>query len=128
MKKPRDTSKEDALTHLVGMLGESMTGGNPSGYIEGMEARGQQELINSQSVPTEGSEALVSLGVVLGDPDPDDPLFRPAQLPEGWKLVPAPDHSMWNYIVDGEGKRQAAIFYKAAYYDRRAFVRLEKGE
>jgi predicted secreted protein len=30
---------------------------------------------------------------------------------------------MWSYIVDDEGTQRVAIFYKAAFYDRDAFMR-----
>lgn len=32
---------------------------------------------------------------------------------------------MWSYLVDELGRRRGAIFYKAAFYDRDAFMRLE---
>jgi hypothetical protein len=65
----------------------------------------------------------MSLGFTFGDPDPDDPLFMPATLPEGWKREPA-DHDMWSYVVDDLGRQRAAVFYKAAFYDRKAYARL----
>ena len=32
---------------------------------------------------------------------------------------------MWSYLTDQHGRQRVAIFYKAAFYDRRAFMRLE---
>ena len=32
---------------------------------------------------------------------------------------------MWSHIVDAEGRKRVAVFYKAAFYDRRADMRLE---
>jgi hypothetical protein len=100
--------------------------GHPGG-IERMEAAGQAQLVNSDRLPTDtgrdGDEAFIALGFTFEEPDPDDPLFRPATLPSGWKRQ-ASDHSMWSYIVDEQGERRVAIFYKAAFYDRRAFMRL----
>jgi hypothetical protein len=108
------------------LLAEALvTGGD--GVIERQEARGQQEVVESESVPTEGSEALVSLGFELGDPYPEDPLFRPAKLPDGWRKVGS-DHAMWSAIVDADDMDRVLIFYKAAFYDRRADCRVVNAE
>lgn len=117
-----NTSRRDPLLNLVGMLGSS------SEYIEGMEAAGQRQIVNSDRLPVEikwSTQAdLEALGFVFGEHDPGDNLFRKATLPAGWKRE-ASDHSMWSYLVDEAGKRRVAVFYKAAFYDRRAFMRLE---
>ncbi|MGW1436941.1 hypothetical protein ACWD7M_17025 [Streptomyces griseus] len=94
--------------------------------IEEQERAGQTQLVNSDRLPTDrqGSPAeYEALGFVFGDPDPDDPLFAPATLPEGWTRQ-ASDHDMWSYLVDGLGRRRAFIFYKAAFYNRHAFMSL----
>jgi hypothetical protein len=97
------------------------------GGIERMEARGQRELTDSDVIPVEGIDdaQLVALGFRLGDVVPGDPLFRYAELPPGWRKV-ATDHSMWSNIVDGQGLTRVEVFYKAAYYDRRAFMRASR--
>jgi hypothetical protein len=71
------------------------------------------------------SEAdLTELGFQLGeDPAPDDPLFRPAVLPEGWSRRRT-DHDMWTELVDQDGVARARIFYKASFRDRRAHLHL----
>lgn len=103
--------------------------GNPTNSIMAMEAQGQRELVQSDRLPTEilhtdgGDEAFIALGFTFGDPDPRDPLFRPATLPPGWKREPT-DHSMWSRIVDELGRERVAIFYKAAFYDRGAHMSL----
>lgn len=114
------------MLHVLGAMTDNM-----GGYIEGMEADGQRQLVNSDRLPTsnrrvgcDSDEAFLALGFTFGAPDPDDPLFRPATLPPGWARQ-ASDHSMWSYIVDEHGRRRVAIFYKAAFYDRDAFMRLE---
>lgn len=117
-----NTSKRDPMLHLLGMMSEGQ-----SGYIEGMEADGQRQLVASQQVPVEGSAGLAEMGFTLGDRVPGDDLFRTATLPEGWKKVPS-DHAMWSYIEDQHGRRRVAIFYKAAFYDRKAFCRIETPE
>jgi len=120
---PENTTARPADLHLLGLLSE----GN-DGYIGGMEAAGQRELVASTSLPTQLSsgtdEDFVKLGFIFGEPDSRDPLFRPATLPEGWRKEGS-DHNMWSYVVDQLGRRRVAIFYKAAYYDRRADMRLE---
>lgn len=113
------------------ILAEGMTNhGDPSRAIEEMEANGQAQLVNSDRLPTAArpnDAAFLAVGFTLGDPDPSDVLFRPATLPAGWRRRRT-DHSMWSEIVDELGRKRAAIFYKAAFYDRRADMRLETPE
>lgn len=59
------------------------------------------------------------MGIVFGDPVDD--LFVSVQLPDGWHKEPA-DHSMWSDLLDDRGRKRASIFYKAAFYDRDAFI------
>jgi hypothetical protein len=104
-------------------------GEGSSGYIESMEAAGQQQLVHSDRLPTQvhddgKDKPYKKLGFTFGKPDPSDPLFRAATLPEGWRREGS-DHSMWSYLVDQHGRRRVSIFYKAAFYDRSAFMRLE---
>jgi hypothetical protein len=47
--------------------------------------------------------------------------LRSVKLPEGWHIK-ATDHSMWSNLVDDKGRNRASIFYKAAFYDREAFL------
>jgi hypothetical protein len=94
--------------------------------ILAQEARGQAQLVASESLPTDtgGHDAdFIALGFTFGDPDPGDPLFRPATLPAYWTRR-ATDHSMWSEIVDGDDRVRVMIFYKAAFYDRRANMRI----
>lgn len=94
-----------------------------SGGIEASEARGQRELVESTQLPSKirGREELEAMGIKFGEPCADDPLFCDAELPAGWKKR-ATDHSMWSELVDNEGEVRARIFYKAAFYDRDAFI------
>lgn len=118
---PEDTSARDPLLHLAGSWDD------PSRYITDMESAGQRQLLHSDRLPTEGSEdpQFIELGFVFGEPDPNDPLFRPATLPDGWKREGS-DHAMWSYILDERGISRVGIFYKAAFYDRRAAMHLER--
>ena len=97
------------------------------GGIEAQERRGQHELVNSTNLPTdcspEDQAKLEAAGVVFGAVVPDDDIFREATLPQGWQLK-ATEHSMWSELVDQEGAVRASVFYKAAFYDRSAFMRV----
>lgn len=91
-------------------------------YITGMEAAGQAQIVRSDRMPTSRQGAAkewAELGFTFGDPDPADPLFCPATLPDGWTREGS-DHNMWSSICDQRGLRRVAVFYKAAFYDRDA--------
>lgn len=95
------------------------------GGIEAQEKAGQQMLVASSDLPKDMSpnrEAFEAVGFKFGE-DVDE-LFVKCTLPAGWKRE-ASDHSMWSYIVDEEGRKRVGVFYKAAFYDRRADCRLE---
>lgn len=113
-----NTSQRIPAMHLLlGAMGDGA-----DGYIESMEAAGQRQLIASTELPTDthdSDDEFIALGFTFGAPNQDDPLFRPATLPEGWKKVGS-DHAMGSYVVDGKGRKRVSIFYKAAFYDRRA--------
>jgi hypothetical protein len=116
-----DTSKRDPLAHLVGMMGEGS-----SDYITGMERSGQVQLVNSSRLPTErygSDEDWRALGFTFGPPDPADSLFCDATLPPGWSKA-AGEHSMGSYICDERGIQRVSVFYKAAFYDRKASMSL----
>lgn len=106
------------------MLGLLM--GGASRGIEAMEADGQRQFVDSCQIPTAmrncDDASLTALGFVLGPVTPDDPMFREATLPKGWRKLPT-DHSMWSKIVDETGTERFEVFYKAAFYDRSAFIR-----
>jgi len=117
-----NTAKENPLILLAAAMGSR----GSSGAIEEQEAAGQSSFVNSTQLPIkinghdkEAMELLAEWGVKLGEPT--DNLFREATLPEGWKEV-ATDHSMWSKVVDTEGNERISIFYKASFYDRRAFM------
>lgn len=122
MTTPENTSKRPNEVHLLGAMSDGA-----SGYIEGMEADGQRQLVNSTVLPREilhgPEEEFTALGFTFGEPTDD--LFREATLPEGWSRKGS-DHAMWSYIVDERGVERVAIFYKAAFYDRRAHMSLSR--
>lgn len=100
-------------------------GRNPRA-IEEQEAEGQKELVSSSQLPRKGltEEYIKKFGIELtqlGLPN-NDPLFVTVILPQGW-TIKATDHSMWSELLDETGTSKAEIFYKAAFYDRDAFIR-----
>ncbi len=114
-------------TARTGVNPQWTMGGAP-GEIEAQESRGQDQMVSSDKLPTtcraEDKAILEAAGVEFGPPDKGDPLFCTAKLPGGWKKR-STDHPMWSELVDGDGVVQASIFYKAAFYDRRASIRLK---
>ncbi len=100
--------------------------GDADAVIGNQERAGQHQLVHSDRLPTDlysPREEFEALGFTFGDPDPSDPMFAPATLPEGWTREGS-EHAMWSYIVDQHGRRRASIFYKAAFYDRSAHIGL----
>jgi hypothetical protein len=125
MRKVTNTTEElknplNALEFLATQMD------NPEGTpIADMEAAGQREFIFSDVLPVDMShntqEEFEALGFKFGDVVESDPIFRYAELPEGWKKV-GTGHNMWSTIVDESGKERVGIFYKAAFYDRHAHM------
>ncbi|MFF1633953.1 hypothetical protein [Leifsonia sp. NPDC058248] len=109
-----NTADRDPMLHMLGVISEK------DNYITNMESAGQQQLVNSDEIPTDAPWGeLEALGFVKGERVPRDDLFTRATLPAGWKRE-ASDHAMWSYIVDERGIRRVSVFYKAAFYDRNA--------
>lgn len=123
-KAPENTTKTfDPLTFLA----EAMVHGS-GGAIERQEAQGQRSFVGSDTLPAKGDRtALIAAGVKFGDLVPNDSLFGFVELPQGWKKRPT-DHSMWSELVDETGKVRATMFYKAASYDRDAFLSAPRTE
>lgn len=133
-KEDRGISPAALGALLQGDVGNFVVASTPGG-IEAQEKEGQQMLVNSELLPIDmggcyrpgapmAEELLKSFGCEFGDPS-EDGLFISVQLPTGWKKVINPYHNMWSYLVDEENRWRASIFYKAAFYDRQAHLRLE---
>lgn len=107
------------------LLARAMGGESTDTIIRDQEKRGQMDLVNSETLPRflsykkESAPMLQKMGIVVLEPIDD--LFYAVQLPSGWKKVPT-NHSMWSDLIDEKGRKRAAIFYKAAFYDRRAEI------
>lgn len=116
IKNTSRVSELDALLMLIG---------GPGG-IERSEAAGQRQLVTSSQLPSEGltAEQAKARGIAIKGTSSGDPLFVDVTLPDGWKVQPT-DHAMWSILLDANGVKKASIFYKAAFYDRRAFINFE---
>jgi hypothetical protein len=117
-KRMRDPAEK--LLFLADAMGHGT-----DGAIERQERDGQRQLVNSDRLPAKcGDHApWLALGFTFGDPDPADPLFMSATLPPGWQRQ-ATEHAMGSVIVDTLGRERVSIFYKAAFYDRKADMHL----
>lgn len=115
-----------ALMALLGGDTENAMAALTPGGIEAQEKAGQQELVNSTRLPKEilhsTKEMFESLGFEFGEEV--DGLFVECKLPDGWSKK-ASDHDMWSKIIDERGRERASVFYKAAFYDRKAHMSLD---
>lgn len=92
------------------------------GGIEVSERVGQIDLVHDETLPADmGNDRalLESWGVKILGPVQDDPLFVRIELPRGWRKR-AEGHAMHSSLLDDSDRVRAEIFYKAAFYDRRA--------
>jgi hypothetical protein len=115
---------EDPWSALL-FLAIAMGPGGTERAIMEQESTGQAQLIHSDCLPTDlngdDQAAFEALGITFHGPVDGDPLFQYATLPEGWtKRAAVNGHSMWSYVLDKLGRRRISVFYKAAFYDRRA--------
>lgn len=113
-----------AAQALLGGDTENFIAASTPGGIEAQEAAGQKRFVASEVLPKEcPREDLEKLGFIFGD-DADD-IFISVQFPEGW-WKRATDHSMWSDLIDDKGHKRGSIFYKAAFYDRSSFMRMDR--
>lgn len=110
----------------AGDLHNAMIATMPGG-IEAQESAGQAMLVAAEQLPKECTgatrEQLVALGFWFGA-DVDE-IFVTARLPPGWQKV-AGENAYWSRIYDEKGRERASIFYKAAFYDRRAHMSMSR--
>jgi len=120
MKRNKRVPNTNSEAHHTRLLAEMIVTGG-LGMIERQEKQGQMDLADSCQLPLKGSEdpAFKAMGIVFGKKSDD--IFIDAQLPDGWNIQPT-DHSMWSDLLDAKGRQRAAIFYKAAFYDRNAHM------
>ena len=96
-----------------------------TGQIEEQEKAGQAALAGSVKafLPRESNLDRVTVtkrtGILFHE-DADE-LFVEVTLPPGWSIQPT-EHALYSVLQDAAGKPQADVFYKAAFYDRRADI------
>ena len=126
-KRAPINTEQQAKSHPELFLAEALVVGT-SKTIENQERRGQESFVGSDTLPADlrpdiAKAVLEQAGTKFLGPVQGDPMFEYVELPAGWKKV-ATDHAMWSKLVDAKGRERAAIFYKAASYDRSAFLSL----
>lgn len=96
------------------------------GGIERQEAKGQADLVvHFGLLPQKlyvygdcnGKDVLERMGFKIHGLAED--LFFKITPPEGWSIEPT-EHNMWSRVLDEQKRRRIDVFYKAAFYDRRA--------
>lgn len=95
------------------------------GGVARQEKEGQETLAGFDRLPVNGMSNrrhLERLGFVVHEPVDD--IFTRVTPPPGWTLV-ATDHPMWSMLFDDKGRKRGSVFYKAAFYDRSAHMRLD---
>lgn len=111
----------------MGILLDTFSGIYPGDAIERQEAAGQSAMVNSADLPVDMHESrdrvTVATGIKFGEPVND--LFVAVELPSGWRKERT-EHPMWSDLLDDKGRKRAAIFYKAAFYDRSARMSWER--
>lgn len=114
--------REGKIVSTVEFIENFMAASTPGG-IEKQEAQGQKDFVISTHLPIDcPRQKLEKLGFEFGEKVDD--IFVEVKMPKGWKKL-ATEHSMWSELIDDKGKVRASIFYKAAFYDRSAFLRLK---
>lgn len=95
------------------------------GGIENQEAEGQRFLCENSLIPKDGYDehaknffASEKIEII----ENFDNLFHQAKLPSGWMIKPVEGTSFLSKLIDPAGKIRADIFYKAAFYDKRAQI------
>lgn len=113
------------------LLAVALGSGNSSAAIEMQEKHGQSQVVHSDVIPVEYAgyprpdqieerDAWFERhGFKMGERVEGDPIFQHCTLPDGWSKR-GTGHSMHSEIVDQHGRARVNIFYKAAFYDRRA--------
>lgn len=125
-----------ALGALLNNDMENFVAASMPGGIGAQEAAGQRKLTGAANrLPMRGTleqmyggedavrkKQWEAVGFVFGEPMPERDgrkVFVACTFPAGWSLKPT-GHSMWSDVLDDKGRRRAAVFFKAAFYDYNA--------
>lgn len=102
---------------------ENFKAASTPGGIEAQEAAGAPTLNAASWFPKDRKgvtdEELTALGFKLGQEV--DEIFVSCEFPPGW--TNRIDSSYWTTVFDEKGEPRFAMFYKAAFYDRKAHLR-----
>jgi hypothetical protein len=120
---PRNTATEDGVEEVFAHRGFLLGSREAGERVVAQEAAGQKSFVNSDTLPSRMSpdtrRGLETAGVKFGNTVPGDELFIFVELPAGWTRQ-GTSHDMHSDILDEKGRKRAGVFYKAAFYDRRA--------
>lgn len=100
-----------------------MAASSPGG-IEAQERMGQKDVCRKTMIPKEmipNRRAYEDMGIHIRN-DAND-IFFSADYPKDWTIKPT-NNPYYSLIIDNTGKERAQIFYKAAFYDKSAYIRL----
>lgn len=108
-------------------LPKKTNGGMPDGYrfkgiTDGMSYEEREKIVNN-NISEYTKQQYERMGIKIIE-EYDD-LFYTVELPEGWEIK-VTEHSMWNDVVDNNGRKRISFFYKGAFYDRDAFSNFER--
>ena len=92
-----------------------------NGVKDSMEWEERNEIVTQNNIEYT-KQQYEKMGIIIVE-EYDD-LFWNVELPKGWKIE-ATDHNMWNNLFDDKGRKRANFFYKAAFYDRDAFINFD---
>lgn len=108
-------------------LPKKTNGGMPDGYrfrgiTDGMSYEEREKIVND-NIYEYTRQQYERMGITIIE-EYDD-LFYTVELPEGLEIK-ATGHSMWNDVIDNNGRKRISFFYKGAFYDRDAFSNFER--
>ncbi|MGB7443415.1 MAG: hypothetical protein WA919_20310 [Coleofasciculaceae cyanobacterium] len=90
-------------------------------FIEGQEKDGSKFISDYEVLPWEkDADREIACRWGVDYIEPVDKLFWRVKLLQGWQKVSS--SSYWTKLLDDRGLKRASIFYKAAFYDREAFL------
>jgi hypothetical protein len=109
----------------------AMRDGNPEnlmaaltpGGIERQEKEGQIMQAMQDTLPRDGANVKQLEAMGFKHIGTADDIFDNWKFPQGWRKQ-CTDHSMWSNLLDDKERTRAAIFYKAAFYDRSAHMHM----
>lgn len=123
--KPKTGLTPAALGAALAGNAENFIAASTPGGIEAQERAGQIRASFEETLPQEMSAddraVLERLGFVFGGVT--DKTFFKCKFPPGWRKQPT-THAMHSNLLDGQGRVRGSIFFKAAFYDYSAYLRL----